>query len=239
MKKNTMMRIASVLLVVVLLTTSVISGTFAKYVTSGSGSDTARVAKFGVTVTNAGTLFLKEYKKTDATYTLGDNTVESLDSWNVIAPGTSSSNTDVVLTGQPEVAVKVTYEITDLTVSGDWTDDTSKEYFPVIFNVAGDDYYIGMDTSVNSIATLVAAVKQAALDYSKTYAPKTNLSEKSADALDITWRWEFDGAEAGAKLTGYQTDEKDTDLGDKAAKATAGNELKINLAIKTTVTQID
>lgn len=238
MKKNTMMRIASVLLVVVLLTTSVISGTFAKYVTSGTGSDTARVAKFGVTVNNAGTLFLKEYKKTDATYTLGDNTVESLDSWKVIAPGTSSSNTDVVLTGQPEVAVKVTYEITDLTVSGNWTDDTNTEYFPVIFNVAGKDYYIGMD-GVNSIATLIAAVKQAALDYSKTYAPKTNLSEKSDDALDITWRWEFDGAEAGATLATYQTDEKDTDLGDKAAKATDGNELKINLAIKTTVTQID
>lgn len=50
MKKNKIMRIASVLLVAVILTTCAISGTFAKYVTSGSGSDTARVAKFGVTV---------------------------------------------------------------------------------------------------------------------------------------------------------------------------------------------
>ena len=44
MKKNKMMRIASVLLVAVILTTCAISGTFAKYVTSGNGSDNARVA---------------------------------------------------------------------------------------------------------------------------------------------------------------------------------------------------
>ena len=46
MKKNKMMRIASALLVAVILTTCAISGTFAKYVTSTPGSDSARVAKF-------------------------------------------------------------------------------------------------------------------------------------------------------------------------------------------------
>jgi hypothetical protein len=47
MKKNKMMRLASLLLVCVLLTTSVISGTFAKYTTSYTANDTARVAKWG------------------------------------------------------------------------------------------------------------------------------------------------------------------------------------------------
>ena len=47
MKKNTMMRVASALLVAVLLTTCAISGTFAKYVSSAETSDTARVAKWG------------------------------------------------------------------------------------------------------------------------------------------------------------------------------------------------
>ena len=50
MKKNRMMRVASALLVAVLLTTCAISGTFAKYVTTESGSDFARVAKWGVNV---------------------------------------------------------------------------------------------------------------------------------------------------------------------------------------------
>ena len=47
MKKNRMMRLASILLVCVLLTTSVISGTFAKYTTSANSEDKARVAKWG------------------------------------------------------------------------------------------------------------------------------------------------------------------------------------------------
>ena len=47
MKTNKMMRIASVLLVAVLLTTCSISGTFAKYVSQATGTDTARVAYWG------------------------------------------------------------------------------------------------------------------------------------------------------------------------------------------------
>ena len=50
MKKNKMMRIASVLLVAVLLSTCVISGTFAKYTSSANGTDTATVAKWDVSV---------------------------------------------------------------------------------------------------------------------------------------------------------------------------------------------
>ena len=50
MRNNRMMRAASALLVAVLLTTSTISGTFAKYVTEKEVSDTARVAKWGVEI---------------------------------------------------------------------------------------------------------------------------------------------------------------------------------------------
>lgn len=48
MTKNKMMRIAAALLVTVLLSTCVISGTFAKYTTDISASDTAIVARFAV-----------------------------------------------------------------------------------------------------------------------------------------------------------------------------------------------
>ena len=47
MRKNRMMRLASLMLVLVLLTSSVVSGTFAKYVTEVKGEDTARVARWG------------------------------------------------------------------------------------------------------------------------------------------------------------------------------------------------
>jgi len=48
MKKNKMMRIASVLLVAVLLSTCAISGTYAKYAANITASDSALVAKFVV-----------------------------------------------------------------------------------------------------------------------------------------------------------------------------------------------
>ena len=62
MRKNKMMRLASSLLVAVLITTSAISGTFAKYTTQDSASDSARVAKWGVTVMASGNLFGTMYK---------------------------------------------------------------------------------------------------------------------------------------------------------------------------------
>ena len=46
MRENKTLKLALVLLVAVVLTTCTISGTFAKYVSSSEGSDTARVAKW-------------------------------------------------------------------------------------------------------------------------------------------------------------------------------------------------
>ena len=62
---------------------------------------------------------------------------------------------------------------------------------------------------------------------------KVNDSGKE-DAVSVSWSWAFD--EHDTKLGDYQDDVKDTSLGDKAAK---NDFAKIDLTIKTTVTQID
>ena len=135
MKKNKMMRVASFLLVAVLLSTSVISGTFAKYVTEGSAEDVARVAKFGVTITADGALFADTYKTTsNLPGASGDSTgaaalsvvssavtgtttdhdgVDGLD--KVVAPGAKSTDNglQIAVAGQPEVAVKLTVTLKD------------------------------------------------------------------------------------------------------------------------------
>ena len=46
MKKNKRMRTASGLMIAALLTTSMISGTFAKYTTADAAQDSARAAKW-------------------------------------------------------------------------------------------------------------------------------------------------------------------------------------------------
>lgn len=132
MRKNKVMRLASVLLVLTLLTTSVISGTFAKYTTTGSVADTARVAKFGVVITTSGTLYSDTYYAQNVTtngnmpaattwqtqpdYNSGNGISVNADTQNtnVVAPGTKSYGNGMSfgVTGTPEVAVEVKTTIT-------------------------------------------------------------------------------------------------------------------------------
>lgn len=118
MKKNKMLRIASILLVVTLLSTCVISGTFAKYVTKAEGTDTARVAKWGVLLTlNAGNTFDTKYKTHDTSYD-GELSVESSNGDKVVAPGTSAADIDAEIkasvSGTPEVATRYAITIEDI-----------------------------------------------------------------------------------------------------------------------------
>ena len=114
MRKNKMMRLASGLLVAVLLTTSTISGTFAKYVTSDSASDTARVAKWGVTVMASGNLFGTDYESNsadtnkDSIVAATSVNVSSTDG-NIVAPGTRNfEGFKIAINGTPEVAYTIT-----------------------------------------------------------------------------------------------------------------------------------
>jgi len=133
MKKNKALRTASALLVMVLLTTSVIGSTFAKYVTSGSASDTARVAKWGVAITASGSLYSNAYARSNAAngnlpaaWTKNNNTLANGISvataagteGNIVAPGTKSYDNGLSfgISGKPEVAVtvKTTIEAEDI-----------------------------------------------------------------------------------------------------------------------------
>ena len=233
MKKNKMMRLASGLLVAVLLTTCAISGTFAKYVTSDTGSDIARVARWGVQVDANGDLFLVEYATTDKTTYDGDVSVKSGNTWKVVAPGTNGAIDEVALAGTPEVAVNVTYDAT-LTLDG-WKLSDNTEYCPIVITVEDQTYGIAADCGVNNLnhkAINVADLKQkveAAIESCKAaYNPLTNLAEQDEAIPSVTWKWNFHTSDAN--------DIKDTDLGNKAA---VDNYPVIKLDVTTTVTQID
>ena len=121
MKKNKMLRIASVLLVAVLLTTCAISSTLAKYVTSASSYDEARVAYWGFNGTTFAieNLFENVYSNngTDTVKSNGSGTVT-----NVIAPGTGGSST-FSFKPQNETAPEVAYKITVTTDGSNCADD--------------------------------------------------------------------------------------------------------------------
>lgn len=220
MKKNRMMRVASALLVAVLLTTCAISGTFAKYVTSGSGSDSARVAKFGVTVSGTADTFKETYAKNDNSFTLAANTVVSTE--DVVAPGTSGSMAAFTITGTPEVAVRVAFTGT-LELGDKWVDSASKYYCPIEITVGSTTF---KGTAYASADEFEAAVNDEIATYTKDYEANKDLSTIGADAPAISWKWAFTGND----------DVKDTYLGDQAADSNAAT---ISLSVTATVTQID
>lgn len=240
MMKNKAMRIAAGAGVTTLLTMSVISGSFAKYITSGTGTDSARAAKFGVTVTANGTMFASEYATDDeAVGTIAKSVISSGgEDDHVVAPGTKGQLLNATITGKPEVAVKVSYEPT-LTLNGwEYTDESSNlstEYFPIIFKVGDKKYGItGMKDSAGikitngsaNVEALKTAVENAIRAYSKNYAANTDLALVAPDYVNVSWEWAYNG----------NSDEKDTYLGDQAAANKAST---VELSMKTTVTQID
>ena len=237
MKKNTMMRVASVLLIAVLLSTCAISGTFAKYVTSASGNDSARVAEFGVRITANGETFKDTYKGIETGWE-SKNTVDG-EGEDVVAPGTSGDMVSMILSGTPEVAVRVSYEVTTFDLNG-WTlYDGTTEYCPIVFTI-NETTYGTNDTNAtvkrSSITALRDTIFAVIEGYSREYDPNTDLNDVAIQehSLKISWSWAFEGNNV-----------KDTILGDKAAgiaedgSSMAKAPATISIAIKTTVTQID
>lgn len=219
-KKINFLRAGALTMVLALGTTCFMSGTLAKYVTSGQGSDSARVAKFGVAITANGETFAKSYDKGVET-----QTVISSNENNVVAPGTKGNMASMTLTGTPEVAVRVSYDVTEFELTN-WTTDGTDQYCPIIINVNGTKYNCLDATDIDNFEeTVIGAIEQ----YSKDYAAGKNLAEVENESLAISWEWPFESED-------NINDEKDTALGDRAA---AGNAATIKLTVKTTVTQID
>lgn len=244
MKKNWVLRLGLLAMVLTLVTMPMVSSTYAKYVTAANASDTARVAKWGVDITAEtiadDELFDLEYDTEDLEYT-GDVSVEALT--NVVAPGTTGSFV-FDITGTPEVAVRVTFLAEP---SGDrdnilknWliTDylDAVQVYEPINWTVTNEDgHYLKADGSwdvavtSHKIAGLTAALALIADDY----APLTDLAE----TYTITWEWPFEVVDnttiESAAGVFYTYDEADTILG----KATTPADIGIKITM--TATQIE
>lgn len=235
-KKNWTLRAAVLMLALVLITSCFVGGTFAKYVTSGTGGDNARVAKWGVTVTahETGDIFAKSY----------DNTVIAEGEYKVIAPGTKKDNAALVtLSGKPEVSVKVSYNADSFSLTGNWkgADNDDTFYCPLIIKVTGKVGNEVKSETINCVGkpnaeAVETAVKNAVAACSATYAPKTDLSSATEgdDGLKISWEWPFEGS-----ANPGQTDEKDTYLGNLAATAAGTDVPAIHVQVTATVTQID
>ncbi len=217
--KNWTLRVGVILVALTLITSCFVGGTFAKYVTAGTGTDTARVAKFGVEVTGEGTMFAQSYNDT------GSVTVSS--DVKVVAPGTSGTMVNYAITGTPEVAVNVSYSAV-VTVN-DWELDGTF-YCPIIIKNNGVQVLCGLDYT--SAADFKAALEAYIGSLTTSYEPGADLSG-AGNVYTLSWQWNFESTD-GIALD--QSDANDTLLGNKAADGTAPT---ITIETTCTVTQID
>ena len=168
MKKNTFMRVASALLVAVLLTTCAIAGTFAKYTTEVEASATARVAKWAFILEDES--IANDFTFNLFDYTDGNVDVNGLnDDAKVIAPGTTGEFA-IDLTNNSEVNAQYTISFTE----------TNENDIPLQYSLDGQAW-------VDSLAELtVNGITDVAINMG------------ASDTVIIYWRWVFEGTTNGA-----------------------------------------
>ena len=177
MKKNRMMRLASILLVCVLLSTSVISGTFAKYTSTATASDTATVAKWDIDLNGKR---ITETFTFDLFATIVDtvdgNTDAHVATGKIIAPGTKGSF-DIKLQNKSQVAAAYTIDYTVTNEAG----------IPIEFSVDGTNW-----GDLNDVTTPVTLAMDATdpttvtVQWRWVFENGTGEALKTNDAADTT-----------------------------------------------------
>ncbi len=248
-KKHWTLRAAGLLFALVLITSCFVGGTFAKYVKSVSGTQMARVARFGVEITAEDeTAFNTTYATGASGVSVGLNSVISSDSHKVVAPGTKEDDTvKLSIAGTPEVAVHVELamkekEIMDVFLkNGTYLDLTTadpddefnlaKPYHPIVFTLKKNGN-VEKTGTISEISAYLAT-------FSEDYAAGTDLSAEFG-TYTLSWKWAFDDSTIENK------DQADTLLGALAAKQSAfpyhpGTDYHtgISFTLTATVTQID
>ncbi len=209
MKKNWMLRLGLLAMVLTLVTMPMVSSTYAKYVSEATGTDTARVAKWGVVVNaDVKNIFGDAYDVTTSDlsvdYATGTVTVKAVaDNTNIVAPGTKGSFKFGV-TGQPEVSVAMTYDAT-IALSG-WTVITAEDYMPINWTIqrSSDSKFWDGDTWEDTATNLTASQLDAMIDVlDANYAPNATTL---ANTYTVNWEWPFN------KVGNWKSDSVGTDV---------------------------
>lgn len=226
MKKNAMLKIAAILMVAVLLTTCAISSTFAKYVTTGEGSDSARVAKWGITVdVEAEGAFADAY---------GDKVQAGVADQDLVAPGTKNDNAVSVTISSDMVEVDAAVVVTPgVDEDGDelsfvdlegWTIGTGNTFYcPLVIKVdiTGKETATFQQTeALNSAALLEGAINDYIAENFGADDFDIQAGAAFSKTLTIGWSWAY--GDVTTEADGYVNgnDVNDTLLGNSAENHT-------------------
>ena len=149
-KKNKRTLLA-VLLVLLIVVTSAFIGSFAKYITSRTVSDSARVAKFGLGIPGTIDLFSDSYTNVQA----------DTDGQKIIAPGTEGQY-QFEVTGSSEVAYTVSANVS-VVYSDEWDD-----YTPLLFSINGTTWTSFADFQTDLSTALASKTLEPNAAYTST-----------------------------------------------------------------------
>ena len=198
MKKDKLLTIFFVMCIVLLVSLSLVSVSYARYRTNSSSQDSAKVAGWGVEInTSSPSIFEEKYYK-------GNNQLVVSSTSSVVAPGTSGTNS-FTITGTPEVSSMFIIDIeanSDVFLkSGTYLNLTTDHIKDDVFLIPdGNDYYpITYTLEVKegtSLPVIIGTgklrdIENALIAYQEThykdeiFSPGTDLNT----TFTISWRW--------------------------------------------------
>lgn len=203
MKKNKFLKLASGLLMLVLITCCAVSGTFAKYVTTGEANDTARVAKWGIEMSVTG-----DENSFSTTY---GTTVASVNTDKVVAPGTDGTLFTFSINGTAEVdyALAISFNVVkevklvagtylDYTTANSSTDtfDLANDYYPIKYTVTKPDASEQTFNTLGELKTYLEDLSKATVD--------ANTESGIQGTYTIAWSWAFTPNEQADTFLGHE-----------------------------------
>lgn len=194
MKKNRTMRAATLLLALTLMTSCFVGSTFAKYVSTSEGTDTARVAYWGFDAVEPAAVEFNIFDTSD------DTGLKTIAGTNLLAPGTTGSASFQFVNAKdgseaPEVAYTVTVSTAGSSTSADIGDLNDE----LVWTLDGT-VYTDLDTLLAAIRDMSGSTDGTGV---ATFAPGTAVPDiLSNTAKEISWEWAFDGDDAADTALG-------------------------------------
>ena len=205
MKKDKTVKIVILLLALTMVVLMLVSGTYAKYTSTASGTDSISVAKWSILLgqteiatASAQTVTIDLF---NTIYDTNGGAAETDVASNLIAPGTKGSFS-LDITNNSEVNAEYT-----LTSSV-----TNTSNIPVEFSVDGGSTWT---TTIN------------------TSSSATALNMGATQTIDVKWRWAFEGS-GSTNYTASQTDATDTTLGIAGQTSGGAPQLSVTVNVTAT-----
>ena len=218
-KSNIIIRIVAILLIAVMVTSCAISSTFAKYVTSNSISSSARVAKWGVTVTATPNEALPGLRNVE--FDAGNDTITITAREFKMGPGDSLDEAiNFTVSGAPETRFLITvdfeldYNDADFTIPENTEELESyanQIYMPVAFYIkkANDNTKYYCPTEENRHVQPKDAEKNFCLEFAtqtgmiltgntdnskvaKIFEPNETVKFGNLSSFSVGWEWPFE-----------------------------------------------